>query len=76
MNTTDKATANHGGNIMPADYNPEPLQVIETYPVDTTIPNMDNELSVLKPDYTILELNTSTWRLPRLLVLQLDPKEN
>ena len=45
---------------MPADYNPEPLQVIETDPVDTTMPNMDIELSVLKPDYTNLGLDTFT----------------
>ena len=65
--TTDKATVNHGGDIMFANYNPEPLQVIETNPVDTTIPNMDNELSVLKPDYTNLGLDTSTLETPKTL---------
>ena len=61
---------------MPADYNPEPLQVMETNLVDTTIPDMDNELSVLKSDYTSLGLDTSTLKIPKLLALQLDPKES
>ena len=45
---------------MPADYNSEPLQVIQTDPVNTIIPNMDNELAVYKPDYINLGFNTST----------------
>ena len=64
---TEKATANHGGDIMPADYNPELMQVIEADPEETIMPNMDNEVSVLKPNYTNLGLDTSTLETPKTL---------
>ena len=65
VQTTEKATATHGGDIMPVDYNPEPLQTTKEIDLNPSMPNMDNESSILKPDYINLGLDTSALETPK-----------